>query len=88
MFEETPYLQPQPGTAGSYPAWLTTPEVHTTSPGRGVKREMLQSYRSRTAQCVCVCVCCTFGERSFRIIVTRVRGGDPPMGESGMKEDQ
>lgn len=32
MFEETPYLQPQPGTDGSHRAWPTAPEVHTRAP--------------------------------------------------------
>lgn len=32
MFEETPYLQPQPGTDGSRRAWPTAPEVRTHAP--------------------------------------------------------
>lgn len=32
MFEETAYLQPQPGTDGSHRAWPTAPEAHTHAP--------------------------------------------------------
>lgn len=35
MCEETPYLQPQPGTGESHPAWPTTPEERTHAPKRG-----------------------------------------------------
>lgn len=35
MFEEMPYLQPQPGTGVSRPAWRTAPEVHTHAPVEG-----------------------------------------------------
>lgn len=86
MCEETQYLQPRPGTDGSRPAWLTTPEAHMHAPG-GREKEMLQLHVSRRTV-TRVRVCCTFGEGSFSIIVRRVRGGGPPMGESGMNEDQ
>lgn len=86
MYEETQYLQPQPGTDGTHPAWPTTPGVQMHVPKRE-ERQMLRSYLSRRPA-TRVRVCFTFGEGSFSIIVRRVRGGGPPIGESGMKEDQ
>ena len=88
MYEETPYLQPPPGTDGSRPAWPTTPEAHMRAPGGRGKKEMLQPYMWRRRTVTRVRVGHTFGEGSFRIIGSRVRGGGPPIGESGMKEDQ
>lgn len=51
------------------------------------KTQMLQPCMSRRSG-TRVTVCRTFGEGSFSIMVRRVRGGGPPIGESGMKEDQ
>lgn len=86
MFGVMPYLRPRPGTDGSRPVWLSALEGRTASPEGGQNKAVVVSFEVFETHDVNSDG--TFGDGSFRMIVRRVRGGGPAVGESGMKEDQ
>lgn len=88
MFEETPYLQPQPGTDGSHQAWPTAPEAHTHAPVETEKETDATAARAEQNADKSEGVLCTFAEVSFSMTVRRERGDGLPTVESGMKEVQ